>query len=138
MTRKLTDYLVLLGIAVVCTFLATQLAFVRGAFAQDIKTAQGVFCDTQEQAELFLSLFHKGDNPAETAHKVNTQLNEKAACGVLIVAFVKGDEVKLVRASAGVARIVKVLVVGIRAEGQWVRGAPFEQFTLYEVKEEEA
>lgn len=138
MRRKFTDYLVLFGIAVVCTFLAVQLAAVRGAFAQDIKTAQGVFCDTQEQAETFLSLYHKGDNPTETALKVNEQLNEKAACGVLIVAFVKGDEVKLVRAEAGTARIVKVTVVGININGAWMRGTPFEQFTLYEVKEEKA
>lgn len=126
MHQRLLNFAVWLGIALCCTFLATALAFVRGAFAQDIQTAKGVVCDTKEQIEKFASL----EATPDALNAIN-QEGKTNSCGFLAVAFIRGENVGETTIPQGRADIVEIVVVGVSTPQGWIRVAPSVQYVLF-------
>jgi hypothetical protein len=132
--RRFTDYLVWLGIAVCCTFLACALAY--PALAQEVTTGHGIICDTEAQLKRYAELYAKGDLSNLVAEKVNEEVGRKTACGIAHIAFVVGQSHGQVRTADGPYTVTQVLIIGVNLGHGWQRVRPFTQFTLVTVKEE--
>ena len=97
------------------------------------ETGESLVCDTQQQVELFADVF-TGD--ARTAIRlVNEEQHDPSACGLVNVAFMRGDKHGMVRHGDKAFEIVHILVVGVEADGgiRPVRPAAF--YSLFSVKE---
>lgn len=102
--------------------------------AQEVEVGNGLICDTAEQVIAYNKAY-KGD-VAAALEVVNE--NAPNSCGVMGVAYVRGEEVGRVRTRDGPAAIVRIAIVGIWTAGGWVRVRPSEQFTLFVIKEDGA
>jgi hypothetical protein len=97
------------------------------------EVGESLVCDTQEQVELFADLF-TGD--AQTAIRiVNEAEQDPSACGIVKVAFMRGDKHGVVRHGERAFEVVHILVVGVEAD-RGIRPVPPAAFySLFEVKE---
>jgi hypothetical protein len=111
-----------------CGVLAT------GAKAQETEQGHGVFCDTQIQVEQFAA-YYEGHSIADALEELN--LTSPYACGALVAAFIRGDQVKAIRIKQGTVRLYRVLVVAVW-RGQWGKIEPALQYIAVLDKEEEA
>lgn len=106
------------------------------ARAQEIEIGATLACDTQQQVERFVQVFH-GD--AESAAKtVNSEVSDPTACDMIKVAFVRGDEIGSVRTNNRTFHIVRILVLGIVTAAGVVPAVPSAFFSVVEVDELEA
>jgi len=77
-----------------------------------ISTAHVLVCDTPEEIEAVLT---------SDAGKVSSAiLKGKRACNIVTVAFVRGDEAKIVLSHDGIVHIFKINVVSVRTDGGWL------------------
>jgi hypothetical protein len=81
------------------------------AQAQEIEIGSTLACDTQQQVQRFVRLYH-GD-AADAAKTVNAEAKDPTACDMVAVAYVSGPEVATVRTQSRTYRIVRILVLGI-------------------------
>jgi hypothetical protein len=81
------------------------------AQAQEIQVGSTLACDTQQQVQRFVRLYH-GD-AADAAKTVNAEVKDPSACDMVAVAYVSGPEIATVRTQSRTYRIVRILVVGI-------------------------
>ena len=103
------------------------------AWAHKIEVGSGVFCDTQQQIERFVTLF---DGDAQTAmNAVNAEENDPTACIAGTIAYIRGPEVAKATTKTGTFQIVRVLVVGIVTEAGFRAAAPAAFFSLEKVDE---
>ena len=97
------------------------------------EVGQSLVCDTLEQVELFADLF-SGD--AQSAIRVvNEAEHNPSACGIVNVAFMRGDKHGMIRHSDSTFEIVHILVVGVETERGLRPVRPAAYFTLFEVTE---
>lgn len=100
-----------------------------GDAQNDVQIGRGVICDTQEQAERFVTLF-KG-NAGETLNTVNLEAKKENACAVAAVAYLPGDVSATATGGKGEAfRVVKILVLGVVTELGVQHVPPFPQYTI--------
>ena len=104
-----------------------------GIGERNVEFSDVVVCDTQEQAERYVALYH-GDSDA-AVRAVNRQENDPRACGVASAAFIRGPQMATARAGNTAFEIVRILVFGIDSHGaiRPVRPAPY--FTAFGVTE---
>ena len=104
-----------------------------GLGERGVEFSDVVVCDTQKQAELYVTLY-RGDSDA-AVRAVNRQENDPRACGVASATFVRGPQMATARAGNMAFEIVRILVLGIDSHGaiRPVRPAPF--FTAFGVTE---
>jgi hypothetical protein len=138
MKRRLLDYAVWGAILICATFLVTSLAFLKGAFAQEVTTGQGVICTTQDQLRRYAALYEKGQLGNVVAEKVNKEVGDETACGIALVAFVIGDKFGQVRTADGPFEVTEILIVAANLGRGWAKVQPFVQFTLIPIKEIES
>lgn len=112
----------------VCCVITTRLQ------AQETEQAEGVFCDTQAQVEQFAG-YYESRSVSEALEQVN--LATPHACGPLLAAFVRGEQVKSFRIKHGTVHLFEVLVVGVW-RGQWSKVDPAIQYIAIIDKEEVA
>jgi hypothetical protein len=97
------------------------------------EVGQSLVCDTQEQVELFADLF-TGD--AQTAIRVvNEEEHNPSACGIVNIAFMRGDKHGTIRHGDTAFEIVHILVVGVETERGIRPVRPAAYFSLFDVKE---
>jgi hypothetical protein len=95
------------------------------------EVGQSLVCDTQEQVELFADLF-TGD--VQTAISVvNQEEHNPSACGIVKIAFMRGDST--IRRGGLAFELVHILVVGVETDSGIRAVRPSAYFTLFEVKE---
>lgn len=93
------------------------------AQAQQVSGAVGVFCDTREQVESFVSLVQKGKTGEEAVSEVNKAAGKETACGMLqAYVVVLGIEEK-----KGYS-VAHVMVVGVMLPQGATHVPPMEQF----------
>jgi len=105
--------------------------------AQQITLGTGLVCDHPEEVERYAALYHEGDS----AHAILDEVNHEAgqsACGVITVAYIQGEDIKIVHIAGGFGAIVKVAVVGVHTGTQWMSVPPMEQFMIVSVEDQEA
>ena len=129
MTRLLKiGWAVLIALAILITS-----AYVK-AYAQEVYVGTGIVCDTSEQVAKFATTFD-GDNDA-ALQVANSE--SPSACGILAVAYVRGETVATVQTKNGPAVIVKIAVVAINLGHGWMQGPPMTQYTMFLTREEKS
>jgi hypothetical protein len=115
--------------------------FHSGAIAQNTKQVElgvGVFCDSAEKMERFLTL-HKGEIPPPAAiQAVNSETTSRGACGMASILFLPGDNVGNVNVSGGIMRIVQITVIAIKMPQGWLDVPQAQQYTAFFEKAEAA
>lgn len=124
---KLIDGLIVIGVLLLAA------CYFPAAHAQEI--GRGLICDKAEQVEIYLAHVDGGD--IQTAlDEVNR--NDKTACAIVAVAYLRNEEVKAVQIKLGTARIVAITLIGVMQHGQLIPVPPWPQFTLFLEKHEGA
>lgn len=108
----------------------------RPAVAQEVEVGTGVVCDTSEQVSAFVKHMNEGKTSEVAVDAINSEAAN--ACGILPVAYIRGDKVGTVRTKSGKADIVSIIIVGVFDGTRWIRAQPIPQFTLFLTKDEEA
>jgi hypothetical protein len=112
---------------------SAQALDMQGVSERNIEVGDVLVCDTQEQVERYVALYH-GDKEA-AVHAVNREENGPTACGVASAAFVRGPQTATARAENMAFEIVRILVLGLDSQEGFrpVRPAPY--FTAFGVTE---
>lgn len=105
--------------------------------AQQITVGTGLVCDQLEEVERYVGLYHEGDSADAVMDEVNHEAGH-LACDMVTVAYVRGEDIKIIRIDGGFGAIVKVAVVGVHTDTQWLSVPPQEQFMLISVEDREA
>lgn len=97
----------------------------RLALGQEVQTGVGLICDEQSQVETLLT----ADINEAAIQKVNE--TSPNACGIVAVAYFRGDTVSTLTTKHGTAEVVHILVIAVNLGQGWVRGTPLPQFTFF-------
>jgi hypothetical protein len=92
-----------------------------------------VVCDTQQQMEHYVALYH-GDTEA-AVHAVNRTENDPTACGIVSAVFVRGPQVGTVRTENMAFEIAHILLLGVDSEDGFRPVQPSPYFTAFGVTE---
>jgi hypothetical protein len=101
-----------------------------------VQIGKGVVCDTQQQMERFVALFHGDEQAALEA--VDAEANDPKACGLVDMAYVRGPAVETARSRDATFNIVRVLVVGVMTRSGLQSTVPTALFSVERVDEREA
>jgi hypothetical protein len=102
------------------------------AHADELQLGTGLVCDTQQQAERFVSVY-EGD--AETAiSTVNAEQHDPTACVIATIAYVPGEPLTTTMKNYKTYQIVPVTVLGIVTEDGLQSITPSQFFSAVEVE----
>ena len=97
----------------------------------------GVICNTNDQAEQFISLRQGGQDIVPAMAKVNEQAQNPRACGLAAVAFVPDKTMATKTMGGRLVRIVRVNVVAGYNGTSWQHVAATVQYAIVETKGQE-
>lgn len=103
------------------------------AQAQQVEIGSALVCDTQQQVQRFVKIYH-GD-AASAAKTVNAEAKNPTACDTATVAYVVGPELATVRTDSRAYRIVRILVLGVATEAGIVPAQPSLFYSFVAVDE---
>ena len=103
------------------------------AQAADYEVGASLVCDTQAQVERFVTLF-TGDAQA-AIRIVNAEERNPGACAIMNIAYMRGQQIGMVRHDGSTFEIVRILVVGIATEDGIRAVRPAVYFSLFSIKE---
>jgi hypothetical protein len=106
---------------------------VQPTLAQEVATGTEVACDSGEQAQRYITLFH-GD-AEETLTKVNTEAEGDDACKLASVSYLRGKDVAKTMTNEGTFVVARVLIVGYVMRKGVVSAPPFVQFMVFKIDE---
>jgi hypothetical protein len=100
---------------------------------RNVEFGDVVVCDTQEQVERYVALYH-GDKEA-AVRAVNRAENDPTACGVASAAFVRGPQTATASAENIAFEIIRILVLGVDGQDGFHTVQPAPYFTAFGVTE---
>jgi len=103
------------------------------AQAQEVEVGSTLVCDTQQQVQRFVGVYH-GD-AASAAKTVNAEVKNPTACDTVAVAYVRGPETATVRTDSRTYRIVRILVLGIVTSAGIAPAEPAMFYSFVQVDE---
>ena len=103
------------------------------AYADDVRVGTGLLCDTQQQAERFVTVYD-GDS-AMAIRTVNAEEHNPTACGVVAMAYMPGPPLSTARTKDLTFQIIEVLVVGIVTQNGMQSVEPAHFFSVVPVEE---
>src|SRR5205823_6043580 len=106
---------------------------VQPARAHDVESESILICDTQQQAERFVSLHAKNEKTALAA--VNAEASNPTACAFADVAFVRGARIGIVGAGKSAFAIVPVIALGVNTPAGTRPVPPAPYYMLVPVRE---
>lgn len=83
----------------------------------------GIICNTPEQAERFVSLRAKGNDPTKAIAAVNAEAHDARACGVAAVAFMRNQTVATHTMGDRLVQIVRINIVAGFNGTDWQRAS---------------
>jgi hypothetical protein len=105
--------------------------------AQEITFGTGLVCNQLEDVERYVALYDEGNSADAAVDEVNQEAGQ-SACEMMTVAYIRGEDIKIIRIGGGFGAIVKVAVVGLHTDTQWLSVPPQEQFMIVSVEDREA
>lgn len=105
------------------------------ARAEEVQASVGLICDTKEQVIAFNAAWNGSNEQALTVVNGST---DPPPCGILHVAYLKGETVGQVQNGGKTYDIVQITVVAINLGMGWIQGDPLIQFSLFLNEEREA
>jgi hypothetical protein len=118
-------------------FGALSFALAAPTRAQQITFGTGLVCDQLDDVERYMTLDNEGDNVDGVLDEVNHEA-ERVACDVVTVAYIRGEDMKLVHITGGFGAIAKVVVVGVHTGTEWLSVGPMEKFMIVSLGDREA
>jgi hypothetical protein len=97
--------------------------------AGDIHVGQGVVCDTAAQVERFTTLMDESSDMEKAITAVNTEAENPRACGMVLAAFVRGEEVGEVRKDNRAMKVVEITILAVPVGDKWHFVTPLKQYT---------
>jgi hypothetical protein len=97
--------------------------------AQQITFGTGLVCNQLEDVERYMTLSNEGDSVDGVLDEVSHE-PERLACDVITVAYVRGEDIKLIHIADGFGSIAKVAVVGVHTGIEWQSVPPMEKFMI--------
>jgi hypothetical protein len=102
----------------------------------DIEVGTTIVCDTQQEVERFVSLMRGSTLSTNSAvNTINAEENDRNACGVSKLAFLRGASLATVRARDETFEITEILVVGVATEAGVRAAVPNVYFAVFKVEE---
>jgi hypothetical protein len=105
--------------------------------AQEITFGTGLVCNQLEDVERYVALYDEGNSADAAVDEVNQEAGQ-SACDMITVAYIRGEDIKIIRIAGGFGAIAKVAVVGLHTGTQWLSVPPQEQFMIVSVEDREA
>jgi hypothetical protein len=100
---------------------------------RNVEFGNVVVCDTQQQVERYVALYHGDEHAAVRA--VNRAENDPTACGVASAVFVRGSQTATARTESMTFKIVRILVLGLDSDDGFRPVHPAPYFTAFGVTE---
>jgi hypothetical protein len=97
----------------------------------------GLVCNQLEDVERYVALYHEGDSADAAVDDVNHEAGQ-LACDMMTLAYIRGEDIKIIHIAGGFGAIAKVAVVGVHTGTQWLSVPPQEQFMIVSVEDREA
>lgn len=101
---------------------------------EDVSVGQGVVCDTVQQVERFTALIGESRDLEQALKTVNAEAEKPRACGMVLAAFLRGDEVGEIRSGAHTAKVVEITIVAVPRNNEWQFVTPLKQYTAFRTK----
>ena len=102
----------------------------------DIAGGATIVCDTQHEVERFVALMRGNVRSANSAvSTINAEENDRNACGVSKLAFLRGATLATVRTRDETFEIAEILVVGVATEAGVRPAIPSVYFAVFKVEE---
>ena len=101
-----------------------------------VEVGAGLVCDTQEQAERFVSVLDRDIEAAASA--VNAEVGDPTACILTGMVYVRGDQISKARGNGGAFNVLKIMVVGVMTEAGIRAIQPQFYFSVEKIEEIEA
>ncbi len=92
----------------------------------------GVICDTQQQAEKFISLRARGDEPDSAIQSVNADAKQARACGVAAIVFKRDAIVANEKLNGKLVQVVRINVMAGYNGSGWQRVSDMTQYAIFE------
>ncbi|HET7849889.1 MAG TPA: hypothetical protein VFL51_12590 [Pseudolabrys sp.] len=92
----------------------------------------GVICDTQQEAEKFISLRAKGDEPESAMQSVNADAKKTRACGVAAIVFKRDAIVANEKLNGKLVQVVRINVMAGYNGSGWQRVKEMTQYAIFE------
>jgi hypothetical protein len=105
--------------------------------AQQITFGTGLVCNQLEEVERYMTLYNEGDSVDGVVDEVNHEA-ERLACDVATVAYIRGEDIKIIHIAGGFGAIAKVVVVGVHTSTEWLSVPPMERFMIVSLEDREA
>lgn len=96
--------------------------------------ANGVWCDTKEQATQFLTEWN-GSNSKDAMATVNTAAGKENACILSQAIIIELETMEEVTTDTGTWILIRVAVLAIPTPGGWTQIPPLQQFTSRKVED---
>ncbi|HEX3857999.1 MAG TPA: hypothetical protein VHV58_00225 [Pseudolabrys sp.] len=94
----------------------------------------GIICDTQLEAERYVSLRDGGAQAEPAMHTVNDEAKNPRACGLAAVAFVGNETLAQKSLHGAPVAITRIVVVAGYNGAKWVRMPGYIQYAIVEPK----
>jgi hypothetical protein len=102
----------------------------------DIAVGTTIVCDTQHKLKRFVALMRGNVRSANSAvSTINAEQNDRNACGVSKLAFLRGATLATVRTRDETFEIAEILVVGVATEAGLRPAIPSVYFAVFKVEE---
>ena len=85
----------------------------------DVKHGVGIICDSAQQVERYLRLSNGDASLEDAVHMVNTESKNPRACGIAAIAFTTDEQIGTINIPNGIARIMRVRIVGTVTPKGW-------------------
>jgi hypothetical protein len=97
----------------------------------DVHVGQGVVCDTAQQVERFTALIGEAQDIEQAVNTVNTEAENPRACGVVLAAFTRGDELGELRNGERSVTVVEITILAVPVGDKWHFVAPLKQYAAF-------
>ncbi|HEU4660569.1 MAG TPA: hypothetical protein VFS63_07905 [Pseudolabrys sp.] len=92
----------------------------------------GVICDTQQQAEKFITLRAQGEQPENAMQSVNADAKKDQACGVAAIVFKRDAIVANEKLNGKLVQVVRINVMAGYNGSGWERVQDMTQYAIFE------
>jgi len=103
---------------------------------EEVETGVALACDTQHQAERFVSLYDGDEENAASA--VNAEEHDPTACAMVSVAYLAAPPLTTARVKDATFQIVPILVLGVVTPDGTRQTPPTKLFSIVRVEETDA
>ena len=105
--------------------------------AQQITFGTSLVCNQLEDVERYIALYNEGGSVDGVLDEVSHEA-ERLACDVVTVAYIRGEDIKIIHIADGFGAIAKVAIVGVHTDIEWVSVPPMEKFMIVSLDDREA